>query len=528
MLIHHAESAYVGLLAGRLSLPGMPIDQRLDLWDRILGIVFPLVGVSARTADLRVLVELVGRVDLPHDPQFESMLCLSEAKMAFDRQLTRIDDPSEQVGLARYLKPSGEEARAFDARAFEAQHLDGPEADFFRRQTDAERARLMRAHCDIAPVDAKPLRFRVIDSDLPARVKQDVLRRLDAPSRHMPPDFKLQQWIESALELPLGRHKPMAVDADDPVQVARLISDARARMDAVVSGQDRAKDSLLEVMASYVSSGRLGGGAVIGLHGRPGTGKTSLLRDAVAPALGLPIAFVNLNGSPESVLGFAYTYEGSRCGSLAECLMRSGCMNPIIVLDEADKLDEGPRGQEMSGLLLQLTDSSAAPFCDRYFAGIDLPLSNALIVLTYNDPSRLNDILRDRIIEVHMDSFTPTEQAEIARAYTVPKLMRQLSLPDTLTFAPHAIEHLTRQYTDGGDGGMRPVGKVLQRLLRRLNLLWLTRTADSVRATGKAPAIRQLLQTIADGRDVTVDAALIDELLRPTVGPVASEHGMYS
>lgn len=489
---HAAWKQLAGVFAARI--PGMTyMDLRHVLIDshttRAIyleadDLVSALIGCSETEDLLRHLMARGGRGEAPHNPALHN--------------LDRFQAPCESTDTCQFVTE---------------QVLDRDEEAYLASQSPDERGRLVQAHQLLVGASSKPLRFRVLDSRLPEQVKTDFIARHKSamrPGPHGPVstlDAKYQAWVDQALQLPLGVCIPPPVDPHDPPAVEAFMRLARERLDATVSGQSGAKEAILEVVGACVSNPRYGAGGVIGLHGAPGVGKTSLVREGLSRALDRPCVYLNVAGVTETggLGGFSFTFEGARPGALAAGLIASRCMNPIFLIDEVDKCQRC-----VADLLCSATDGSSAAFSDRFFADIPLDLSGAAFVFCYNEMDAIDPVLRDRITEIRMTSFSPSEQVSIATDYVAPRLLGELRIdaPDVV-FDDGALMHLSRRYTPHVTDGMRAIRKVMQRLLLRVNLMLVTGSPVPV---GDGPCARAALRA----RPLRISVPLIDELLEVT------------
>jgi ATP-dependent Lon protease len=403
--------------------------------------------------------------------------------------------------------------------------LESDELKWYRAQPGKEQKRISHTHSMVMSRSVKPLRFQVLDSRLPDNIKADIIRRHEVSMRPTPlgmvamPDAKFQAYVDAALQLPLGVFESLPVDATDPDAVRAFTVDMRKRMDQVVYGQGAAKDAITETIVAWIRNPEFAAGTVLGLYGAPGVGKTSLIKYGLAGALDWPFAYISLAGTSQSghLAGFSQTYEGSRWGAIAQELIQAHRMNVILMLDEVDKTCERRNHNEVMDFLCSLVDGSNRTFIDEYFSGIPLDLSKAMIVFGYNDPSRLTAPLRDRILEIKMDSFTPEQQVEIADKHLLPSLLSELTITrEDLELGPKELRHLNERYAENGGGGVRGLRKALQRLLLRLNVLLMTRSVDALNHGGnKDLAIQKLIMSMKLGVRLIIDTELIDELMEP-------------
>lgn len=342
--------------------------------------------------------------------------------------------------------------------------LSPPEREYVRTLKRRDRNSLVRilgeGHKRSKTCSDTPIRIQVLQSSLPEHVKFTIFNDLRGGACD-----KYVQWVRRAIQLPMG----VVHAGADPLHMplAASILRAKAAMDAAITGHDAAKCEILKLVCQR----RFGGGASaysLGFEGPPGTGKTHMVRNAIVPALGRPLVSIPLGGATDVsyLLGSIYTYEGSREGRLAAALVESKCCNPIIHLDEVDKISTTDRGNEIVAALIHLVDPSAnASLRDRYFHGIDLDYSKCTFVFSYNDASKVNPILLDRIKRIQIAAPTDAERAEIVRAHLVPRIKARLGT--SLDLAPEAIEAILAR---AGGGGMRGVEKELDHVLAAAQL----------------------------------------------------------
>lgn len=250
----------------------------------------------------------------------------------------------------------------------------------------------------------------------------------------------------------------------------------RGSLDKAIHAHENAKDQIERIVAQWMTG--KSSGYVLGFEGPPGVGKTTMAKYGLANALKdedgepRPFKFIAIGGGCNgSVLeGHSYTYMGSQWGSIANALMESGCMNPIIFFDELDKVSNTAHGREIIGILTHLTDSTQnSAFHDKYFNGIDLDLSKALIIFSYNDPSSIDPILLDRIHRIKFKEMTLEDKMVVIRKYLIPSICKEVGLDSELIiWEDELIEFIIDNYTL--EPGVRKIKQIMYDVYRDINV----------------------------------------------------------
>lgn len=320
-----------------------------------------------------------------------------------------------------------------------------------------------------------PMRFKILKSDMDPATKLLIINKLEQFQRMHEGSgeyFKLRNWIQAVSRLPLGRVHPLPVSPSDPYEnIAAYLSTARASLDATVYGHTAVKDQMMRILAQWISNPGSKGNC-IGLHGDPGVGKTLIVKNGLCRALNLPFGFVGLGGAADGSFleGHGFTYEGSTYGKIAEILMKTQVMNPVFFFDELDKVSQTRRGEEISGILTHLTDSTQNDrFNDRYFAEIDLNLSQSLIVFTYNNEELINPILKDRMITIHVPGYSSNEKVIIARDFLIPSILKEYSLtPADIVFSDDTITEIIQAVEK--EEGVRNLKRGIESIVGWINM----------------------------------------------------------
>ena len=254
----------------------------------------------------------------------------------------------------------------------------------------------------------------------------------------------------------------------------------RKNLNECVYGHEESKDQLERLIAQWMN-GKMEG-TVFGFQGPPGTGKTSLAKKGLAKCLldedgnPRPFGFLPLGGSSNGAIleGHSYTYLGSTWGRIVDILMETKCCNPIIYIDEVDKVSQTEHGREIVGILTHLTDQSQNhEFSDKYFSGIKFDLSKVLFVFSYNDPSAIDRILRDRITEINVKALTTNDKVHIVQDYALPEILETVGYKKGDIFIEkNEIKYIVQTYTN--EAGVRKLREKLFELVREINLKKIT------------------------------------------------------
>lgn len=261
-------------------------------------------------------------------------------------------------------------------------------------------------------------------------------------------------------------------------QCKQYLDDIDTILNKSIYGQNDAKIQVKRIIGQWINGEN--DGYCLGFEGYPGTGKTSLAKKGIANCLKdedgtpRPFAFIALGGSTHGATleGHSYTYVGSTWGEIANVLMETQCMNPIIFIDELDKVSQTEHGKEIIGILTHLTDSSQnTEFCDKYF-GIKLDLSKCLFIFSYNDASKIDPILADRIHKIQFKPLSVDDKIIITNNYILPELIDKIGFnPKQLKYDDKIIQYLILNYTH--EAGVRKLKKILIEILREINLKYL-------------------------------------------------------
>jgi ATP-dependent Lon protease len=350
---------------------------------------------------------------------------------------------------------------------------------YFKSLSAEKQAALMKVlEQKAAPVEvAVPLKFKILEKvaanqDL-ARIamsKYNALMNIDPSSTEY---YKCSHWINGFTGLPLGTYKDLPVKLEDgPEACQSFMGTVHKCMEEAIYGHDEAKLQIMQFVSSWIANPKAHGN-VLSIHGPPGVGKTSLIKDGVAKALGRPFHFISLGGATDASFldGHSYTYEGSTWGKIVDVLIQSKCMNPILYFDELDKVSETPKGEEIMNMLIHITDGSQNDrFQDKYFTGINLDLSRCLFIFSHNDHNRVNPILRDRMYNIEVKGFDQKQKLIIAEKYLVNAAMQEVGLFEKVSLHREMIQFIIEHYT-GGEKGVRELKRCIQTVVSKINLL---------------------------------------------------------
>ncbi len=336
-----------------------------------------------------------------------------------------------------------------------------------RRQLESIRKELGQINPDDedAPDD---YRTAIEGRDLPEAVRKAVEReisKLERTSEQNPENGWIRSWLDTVLELPWGKLSDDRLDIDEASRI----------LDEDHDGLDDVKERILEHLAvrklqaerGLAPVAGRGSGAILALVGPPGVGKTSL-GESVARALGRSFVRVALGGVRDEaeIRGHRRTYVGAQPGRLVRALREAQTMNPVIVLDEVDKLGADYRGDPSSALLEVLDPAQNHTFRDHYLE-VELDLSRVLFIATANMIDTIPGPLLDRMEIIRLDGYTEEEKVAIARHHLVARQLERSALRvDEVTITDEALRNVVADYTR--EAGVRSLERELGRLLRKV------------------------------------------------------------
>lgn len=323
--------------------------------------------------------------------------------------------------------------------------------------------------------DAVPLRFKILNSSLDEGSKHLILTKLEQ-FQHMNDThgeyFKLKNWLHNVCMLPIQKYCYLPISFQNPIpEIQSFMNETKQILDDTVYGHLEAKNQILRIIAQWISNPN-SHGHCIGIQGPAGIGKTTLVKEGIAKALKMPFGFIALGGASDGSFldGHSFTYEGSSYGKIAELLIRTQCMNPILFFDELDKVSTTNKGEEIIGILTHLTDASQnEKFNDKYFGEIDLNLSRALIVFSYNDESLINPILKDRLITIHVKGYSKDDKYIIATQHLLPNILKNYGFqPNDIIFPKETIHHIIEMVPE--EEGVRNLKRGMECIISWINM----------------------------------------------------------
>ena len=335
-----------------------------------------------------------------------------------------------------------------------------------RKQQEAIRKEL--AELEGRPADeSDDYRARVEAANLPEKVHEAALKEVDKLERsgdQNPESSWIRTWLDTVLDMPWNNRSEDAYD----------LPGARAVLDADHAGLDDVKQRIVEYLAvrkrreerGLAAVGGRRSGAVLALVGPPGVGKTSL-GESVARAMGRSFVRVALGGVRDEaeIRGHRRTYVGALPGRIVRAIKEAGTMNPVVLLDEVDKVGSDYRGDPSAALLEVLDPAQNHTFRDHYLE-VDLDLSDVVFLATANVLEAIPGPLLDRMELVRLDGYTEQEKVTIARDHLLPRQLERAGLnTDEATIEDGALRRIAAEYTR--EAGVRDLERSLARILRK-------------------------------------------------------------
>ena len=366
------------------------------------------------------------------------------------------------------------------------------EMEYFKKKlSNTEQLKIMK---DLEEINThividRPYRLALLQSKIPIKYKATVMQKLNLLKSMDTCDseyFKLKNWVDMFMRIPFGKYSILDVNMAHGIDACQgFMDNAMKILNECAYGLMDAKMQILQMIGQWIANPSAMGTA-IALKGPMGTGKTTLAKYGISKILNRQFILIALGGATDGAVfeGSPYVYEGSGPGIIARKLIETQEMNPCILFDELDKVGESEKGREIVGILTHLTDTTQnEQFHDKYFSDVDLDLSRALYIFSYNDESLINPILKDRMYSIQTKGYNTKEKVTIANDYLLPKIREQVSFNKGDVIIPDEILEyiITNVALTKSEDGVRNLKRCLEVIHTKLNLFRLvTSTSDNL------------------------------------------------
>lgn len=416
---------------------------------------------------------------------YEGMLAKDKTNRVVAKQLKTLKESEEKIKKELdELTHAQKRKNSKKFRKLMRRKSSTNDLDYFKKHLTLQQQRAMidemHAVAKVTEIE-KPYKLTLLESDIPRDMKAVAIRKIGM-LQYMEPGCgeycKLKNWVDAFMQIPFNRNKNLPLTIADGVERCHeFMTSAKNRLDTAVYGLNDAKMQIMQMVGQWIANPAAIGTAVA-IHGPPGTGKTSLVKEGISKILGRDFAFIALGGATDSSFleGHSYTYEGSMWGKIVDILIRCRSSNPVIYFDELDKISETSKGEEIVGILTHLTDTSQnSQFHDKYFSEVAFDLSKCLFIFSYNDESRVNPVLLDRMYKIRTTGYGTKDKTFIAQHHLIPHIRSEVNFAEGDIVIPDAVVEYIVDHCTHKEAGVRNLKRCLEIIYTKLNLYRLMR-----------------------------------------------------
>ena len=359
------------------------------------------------------------------------------------------------------------------------------DASYFKSLNSEKKIQIISLEKEISNINNSviPLRFNILESNLDINNKATAIRKLEAFSKmdHNSGEYhKIKHWIDGILKIPFGNYVDLPINFNNSSEeINSYLLETQKILNKNIYGHHNAKNHIIQLISQWIVNPS-SIGSVLAIQGSMGIGKTTLVKEGISKCLNRPYFFISLGGATDSSYldGHSYTYEGSQPGKIVDIIKEAQCMNPVIYFDELDKISNTSKGEEITNLLIHLTDHSQnSHFQDKYYSGINLDLSRCLFIFSYNNIENVNPILLDRMYNIKLDDFNIKDKIQISFNYLLPTIYKTYNInKNDIIFNENNIEYLVNNYCK--EDGVRNMKRCLETIISKINVLKLCNNLD--------------------------------------------------